>query len=160
MANICMHSGDWENLLPLKEEDLEKLPINDTPERKRALINRYRKDLSKWGRCPKCGLVRINKQAHIDQICRVIGEKYREALFKKWTYHLDYRLGYSYVYLIEDHSPNINWDNIYDSKVEALEALKTDVQNIFKRKFKREIEKLNKQIFREKHEVLPSHIKT
>ena len=143
MPNVCMHSGNWDNLLPLRKDDLPNLPIDDTPERANKLRQYYLdKGLDIWGICPKCGLVRLNKKGHIKQIIDVFGEKYQDVLFKKWTYHPDYRRDYSYVYLIEDQSPNINWNHIYDTKLEALEALKKEIQYWHNQ----EIEKIDKEI--------------
>jgi hypothetical protein len=123
-----MHSQNWETLVPLKEEDLAGLPIDDTPERANALRNHYRENLSIWGRCLLCGLVRINKQAHIDQICKVYGEYYRDWLFKKWSYHPDVWTTSSYVYLIIDHSPSLYKEIVFDTKAEATEALIADIE--------------------------------
>jgi hypothetical protein len=128
MPNVCMHSQSWETLQPLKEEDLATLPINDTVERANALRNYYRENLSIWGKCTICGLVRINKQAYIDQICHVYGEYYRDWLFKKWSYHHDVWTESSYVYLIVENSPSLYKEIVFNSKAEATEALIQDIE--------------------------------
>ena len=122
MPNVCICLG-WDNLVPLKEEDLAKLPINDTPKRKQSLIDEYRKDLSIWARCTKCGLVRINKEQFIKKTIEVFGEKYKDVLFKKWTFHHDICPENSYIYRIDEHNPNIDWRYIYNTREEAQIAL-------------------------------------
>jgi hypothetical protein len=64
------------------------------------------------------------RQEYIDQACNVYGEKWREILFKKWTYYNNIDMDDCSVYLIIERGPGIYENHLYDTEEEATIELR------------------------------------
>lgn len=83
-------------------------------------------------------VIPMTQEEKIESACRTYGEKWRDILYKKWSYFDHIWPEQCYVFRVEEVGPNISEERLYNSEEEAkralIEHLKERIEKI-KKKF-------------------------
>ena len=74
----------------------------------------------------------MNREHQVDQMCAIYGDRWRDIVDKKWTFHHASNPEESHVFLIVDPGPLINSKLIFDTKQEAERKLALELRDRIK----------------------------